>query len=115
LTKTIYIVVAPSGYWEHVCSNEQSAKETCWAEFESHGCKGYTVEKWNATKEDQQNNQATSLEELKAAWTAAEAALAAEAAAWDADEASYHAAEDAEVAAWDAYRKELKKQENLND
>jgi hypothetical protein len=52
LTKTIYIVVAPSGYWEHVCSNEQSAKETCWAEFESHGCKGYTVEKWNATKED---------------------------------------------------------------
>jgi hypothetical protein len=54
----------------------------------------------------------TKLEELKAAWEAAyAAALAAEAA----DGASYHAAEDAEVAAWDAYRKELKKQENLND
>jgi hypothetical protein len=53
LTKTIYIVVAPSGYWEHVCSSEQSAKEICWAEFESRGCKGYTVEKWNATKDDQ--------------------------------------------------------------
>jgi hypothetical protein len=105
LTKTIYIVVAPSGYWEHVCSNEQSAKETCWAEFESHGCKGYTVEKWNATKEDQQNNQATSLEELKAAWEAAYAA------AWTAVYAA-----DATWAAWDAYYDELEKQrENSND
>ena len=50
MSKTIYVVTAPSGYWEYVCHAQVTAKNICWNEYGKHGVKGYTVEEWTAQK-----------------------------------------------------------------
>ena len=51
MTKDIYVIVAPSGYWEDFFWTKEAADRTLQVDFDRKGMRGYSVEKWTAQKE----------------------------------------------------------------
>ena len=56
--KTLYVVTAPSGYWEHVSSYRDGAQSYMDRHFPPNWKHGYTIKVWEAFAVDDQEGGA---------------------------------------------------------
>lgn len=50
--KTLFVLAAPSGYWEQVFSRQEQAEEWMEINFPPNWNHGYTIQEWVAEKVD---------------------------------------------------------------